>query len=150
MNNMPSTAMHGTSMSMVFTTDHSTPLYSSQWTPDSTGSYAGTCIFVAVLAIISRLLQAHRHLIEVKWHDKAINRRYIVLAHDSTHPAEKAMSFNEPDKSDEALLTMRGSDERVRVLRTSRRGIESQPWRLSVDLPRSCLFVVQAGIGYLL
>jgi hypothetical protein len=138
------------SMSMVFTTDHSTPLYSSQWTPDSTGAYAGTCIFLIVLAIISRLLQAYRHVLELKWHDKAVKRRYVVLAGENVEQREKQLGFADAEKTEEAVLTTRGTEERVRVLRTSRRGIEMQPWRFSTDLPRACVFTVQAGVGYLL
>jgi hypothetical protein len=138
------------SMSMVFTTDHSTPLYSSQWTPNSTGAYAGTCIFLIVLAIMSRLLQAYRHILELKWHDKAVKRRYVVLAGENVEQREKQLGFADAEKTEEAVLTTRGTEERVRVLRTSRRGIEMQPWRFSTDLPRACVFTVQAGVGYLL
>ncbi len=138
------------SMPMVFTTDHSTPLYSSAWTPNGTGSYAGTCIFLIVLAVISRVLQAYRHVLETKWHDKAIKRRYVVIAGETAEQREKQLGFGEAEKSEEAVLTARGLEERVRVLRTSGRGIEIQPWRFSTDLPRACVFVVQAGVGYLL
>lgn len=143
--------MNMTSMakSMVFTTDHSTPLYSSAWTPNSTGAYAGTCIFLALLAVLSRLLLAYRHLLEVRWHDKAIQRRYIVLAGDSAQ-ASKALGTSGVEKREEATLTTHGVDERVRVIRSSRRGIETKPWRLSTDVPRSCLYTIQAGVGYLL
>ena len=137
-------------MAMVFTTDHSTPLFSSQWTPTTTGSYAGTCIFLVVLAIISRLIQAYRHILEVKWHDKAVKRRYVVIAGETTEQREKQLGFGDAEKTEEATLTGRGVEERVRVLRTSRRGIETQPWRFSTDLPRACVFTVQAGVGYLL
>ena len=53
-------------------------------------------------------------------------------------------------KSEEGVLTTRGVDEGVRVVSTAGRGIELQPWRLSTDLPRACLFTVQAGVSYLL
>ena len=138
----------GMSMSMVFTTDHNTPLFSSQWTPTSTGGYAGTCIFLIVLAIISRLIQAYRHVLEIKWHDKAAKRRYVVLAGDNSDSRGRQMGDSE--KSEEATLTARGVDERVKVLRTSRTGVETQPWRFSTDLPRACVFTVQAGVSYLL
>lgn len=136
----------GMSMSMVFTAKHNTPLFSSQWTPTSTGSYAGTCIFLIVLAIISRLLQAYRHVLEIIWHDRAVKRRYIVLG--DAEQRERQMGNSE--KFEEATLTARGVDERVKVLRTSRTGIETQPWRFSTDLPRACVFTVQAGVLYLL
>ena len=140
----------GMSMSMVFTTNHSTPLYSSQWTPTSTGGYAGTCIFLVILAIISRLLQAYRRILEVKWHDKAVRRRYIVLAGETQAERERQQDADGGEKTEEAVLTTRGVDERVRVLRASRRGMETQPWRFSTDHPRACIFTVQAAAGYFL
>ncbi|KAK5175314.1 uncharacterized protein LTR77_000452 [Saxophila tyrrhenica] len=140
----------GMSMPMVFTTDHSTPLYSSAWTPLNTGGYAGTCIFLIVLGIISRLLQAYRHVLEIKWHDRAVKRRYVVIAGETADQREKQLGFGEPHNTEEAVLTSRGVEERVRVLRTSGRGLEMQPRRFSTDLPRACVFVVQAGVGYLL
>lgn len=138
------------SMPMVFTNDHTMPLYSSQWTPSSTGGYAGTCIFLIVLAIISRTIHAYRHVLEMKWHDQATKRRYIVLAGETPEDREKQLTQGNPHGNEEATLTFRGVDERVRVLRTSRRGIETQPWRFSVDLPRAVVFTVQAGVAYLL
>ena len=138
------------SMSMVFTTSHNTPLFSSQWTPTSRGSYAGTCIFLVILAIISRILQSYRHLLEMRFHDKAVKRRYIVVAGETADRREKQLNVTDTEISDEATLTTRGVDERVRVVRASRRGAETQPWRFSTDLPRACLFTVQAGVGYLL
>ncbi|GAB7348059.1 hypothetical protein MBLNU459_g6093t1 [Dothideomycetes sp. NU459] len=138
------------SMSMVFTTAHSTPLYSGGWTPSSSGAYAGTCIFLAILAIIARLLQAWRHTLEIRWHDRAINRRYVVVAGQDGQTERFSDDVNEEKKSDEAVLTVRGMDEKVRVVRSVSRSKESVPWRLSVDLPRACIFTVQAGVGYLL
>lgn len=137
----------GSAMPMVFTDDHSTPLFSSQWTPSSTGSYAGTCIFLLILAIISRVLEAYRHVLEVKWHDVAVRRRYVVVAGET---AERQLGSAEVEKTEEAVLTTRGVDERVRVLRVSRRGVETQPWRFSTDLPRAAVFTVLAGVGYLM
>ena len=151
MNGMHTSGSMGSSMSMVFTTDHSTPLYSSAWTPTGSGSYAGTCIFLVVLAIISRILQAYRHVLELKWHDKAVRRRYVVIAGNSAEQREKQLGPGDgAESNEEAVLTSQGLDERVKVLRRSGRGIEIQPWRFSTDLPRACVFVVQAGVGYLL
>lgn len=138
------------SMPMVFTNDHTMPLYSSAWTPSSTGGYAGTCIFLIILALISRFLHAYRHVLEMKWHDLATKRRYVVLAGETPADREKQLSQGCAEPAEEATLTVRGVDERVRVLRTSRRGVETQSWRFSTDLPRACVFVVQAGVGYLL
>jgi len=144
-------SMSGMSMSMVFTTDHSTPLYSSAWTPTSTGAYAGTCIFLAVLGIISRLLLAYRHILELKWHDKAVKRRYVIVAGDNATERGSQQNLSSSDeKIVQATLTTNGVDERVRVVQSAGRKPQTMPWRFSTDLPRACFFVVQAGVGYLL
>ena len=48
------------SMAMVFFTSASTPLYSESWNPNTTGRYAGTCIFLIVFAAVFRALLALR------------------------------------------------------------------------------------------
>ncbi|CAK4034726.1 Ctr copper transporter [Lecanosticta acicola] len=146
---MSSSSSMMSSMSMVFTTDHSTPLYSSAWTPSTTGAYAGTCIFLILLAVVSRILLAYRGLLERKWHDTAVKRRYIVVAGESAAERQEALSGQ--DKSETAVLTTRGMDENVRVVTNGgTRPRETVPWRFSTDLPRACIFTVQAGVGYLL
>lgn len=47
-------------MAMTFFTSASTPLYSSAWTPNSTGQYAGTCVFLIAFATIFRAFLAVR------------------------------------------------------------------------------------------
>ena len=89
-------------------------------------------------------------MLEVKWHDKAVQRRYVVLAGETAEQRERQMGLDSAEKTEEATLTARGVDERVRVLRTSRKGLETPPWRFSTDLPRACVFTVQAGVAYLL
>lgn len=56
-------------MSMTFFYSLMTPLFSTAWTPATTGQYAGTCIFLIVLAVVHRALVtfrsaffAHTHL----------------------------------------------------------------------------------------
>ena len=140
----------GHSMPMAFTNDHSTPLFSAQWAPSTAGEYAGTCIFLVVLAIISRMLVAYHHIIEAKWHDRAVNRRYISVAGENNADRER-QALPASEKNDEATLTIRGLDEKVKVIRTpTHAGVHITPWRLSTDLPRACIFTVQAGVGYLL
>ncbi|KAH0361962.1 Ctr copper transporter, partial [Aureobasidium melanogenum] len=139
------------SMSMVFTTAHNTPLYSKAWTPTSTGAYAGTCIFLIVLAIISRLLQAWRHTLEQKIHDKAMKRRYVVVAGEQE--GEQSLDDSEAAKEiseKQAILTSRGLDEKVRVITAASRNKETTPWRITTELPRACVYTIQAGLGYLL
>nr|POE59010.1 hypothetical protein CFP56_24280 [Quercus suber] len=132
---------------MVFSNTHSTPLFSQAWTPSSSGGYAGTCIFLVVLAVISRLLLAYRSVLEAKWHDRAVQRRYIMVAGETQADRERQALG---EKGDEAVLTKRGLDESVKVVRTPRGKLQASPWRFSTDLPRACIFTVQAGVGYLL
>jgi len=47
-------------MSMTFFYSIVTPLFSNTWTPATTGQYAGTCIFLIVLAAVHRSLVAFR------------------------------------------------------------------------------------------
>jgi hypothetical protein len=47
-------------MAMTFFTSTNTPLYSLSWSPNSTGQYAGTCIFLIAFAAIFRALLAVR------------------------------------------------------------------------------------------
>ncbi|KAK9783837.1 putative Ctr copper transporter family-domain-containing protein [Seiridium cardinale] len=50
--------MTSAEMAMVFFQSATTPLYSSAWTPSGQGPYAGTCVFLIVLATIHRILHA--------------------------------------------------------------------------------------------
>lgn len=138
-------------MAMTFTNAHNTPLYSDRWTPTTTGGYAGTCIFLIVLAIISRLLLAYRHMVEQKWRDRAVNRRYVFVAGQTEADKERQGANVKGDgQSDEAILTSNGLDERVKVVKGAGRCLETPPWRFTTDLPRAGIFTVQAGVGYLL
>jgi copper transporter 1 len=48
------------SMAMTFFTSTGTPLYSLSWTPNSTGRYIGTCMFLIAFATSFRALLAFR------------------------------------------------------------------------------------------
>lgn len=143
-----SSDMSASNMLMTFYTSTTTPLYSASWSPKSTGGYAGTCIFLVILAIISRGLGTWRHSLEHRWHDKAIGRRYIVVS-DKQRTSDQ-YSDKEREDGSNAVLTVRGVDENVRVIKTHARSREGKPWRLSTDLPRASVFTLQAGVGYLL
>ena len=57
-------------MSMTFFTSFKTPLYATDWTPSSKEQYAGTCIFLIVLAVVLRVLIALRPIFEGRlWTD---------------------------------------------------------------------------------
>jgi len=132
-------------MQMAFFSSYSTPLYSSAWTPRSIGQYAGTCIFLILLAALFRGLFALKHVTEKKWLDRALNRRYVVVS-GKLPEAERASE--DSDGRAATLLTKRGVEETVRVVRRHVR--EVQPWRFSVDAPRAALVTLMVGVGYLL
>ncbi|CAK7217485.1 hypothetical protein SCUCBS95973_003169 [Sporothrix curviconia] len=63
-----SMAMDMSEMSMTFFYSLMTPLFSAAWTPSTTGQYAGTCIFLIVLAVIHRALVAFRSAVFAHTH----------------------------------------------------------------------------------
>ncbi|KAI9749732.1 MAG: Oxysterol binding protein [Chaenotheca gracillima] len=154
MSSMPSSMM-----TMAFYTSTSTPLYSAAWTPRSTGAYAGTCIFLILLATLFRSLFAVRYYLERRWLDKDLNRRYVVVAAPPSSDAQSDSGDEEPateaarvrddrDAKSATLLTVRGVEEEVRVVKRTVRAVPA--WRFSVDFPRAILGTVTVGIGYLL
>ncbi|KAJ5372934.1 Ctr copper transporter [Penicillium concentricum] len=133
------------SMSMVFKNTHDTPLFSNTWTPSSSGSFAGTCIFLIVLAIIDRCLIAFKATMERHWLATHLNRRYVTVAGKST---EAGNIDSDPDAKIASLITAQGVEESVKVVHNITHG--PTPWRFSVDLPRALLFLCIVGISYLL
>lgn len=145
-----SSSSSGHSMAMSFFDAHDTMLFSTQWTPSNAGQYAGTCIFLIVLAIIFCMLNAYRHILEVKWSDRDNSRRYVTVASPNERDQEKEGGLLAEGER-ESTLTVNGVKEQVRVIRTPHKaGVHVKPWRLSTDLPRACIFTVQHGVGYLL
>ncbi|UPK91783.1 hypothetical protein LCI18_002718 [Fusarium solani-melongenae] len=139
---------HGSSsrfiMAMVFQTQRQTPLYSDSWTPESAGAYAGTCIFLAILAIITRCLVAFKTVQEARWLDREAARRYVAV--NGKLPLAEQIASG-PDAR-RMTLTENGVEETVVVV--ERKRAAARPWRFSVDPVRACLDTVIVGIGYLL
>lgn len=132
-------------MESVFFTSTYTSLYSSAWKPKSIGTYAGTCIFLIVLAVIFRCLVAGKTLLEQRLMDKELNRRYVSVRGVPTE-AQRISTDSEGKKM--TLISERGEEEEVRVVR--RRNRPMTPWRFSIDLPRAAYVTVMSGVGYLL
>lgn len=139
-----STTMSSMMMS-VFTVSTSSPLFSKSWTPNSTGSYAGTCIFLIGIATISRILVAAKHILEHRWLDAELDRKYVSIR---GIPTEAESIYKDPKGQSGTLITERGVEEHVRVVRRRRRGVAA--WRFSVDLPRAAYMTVTIGVQYLL
>jgi copper transporter 1 len=131
-------------MAMTFFTATDTPLYSDAWTPSSAGAYAGTCIFLILLAILLRALFTVKSFLEARALAAALKRRYVVVADQQT-ASDKA--FNDSN-SMTGILTTNGLQENVRVVQAPAKNV--QPWRFSVDLPRAAIMTLAAAVGYLL
>lgn len=168
------TSMSG--MSMVFFTATDTPLFSSAWTPQSTGQYAATCIFLIVLSVIFRFLHAIHTIFERRWLSRSLHLRDVVVEGTSetwrnkvvptTQAASPETVLRDSQKytkfsSDSSATSQSGDPPTIlepetvvaanaALLIASRLKRPAQPWRLSVDLPRALLAVVVAGVGYLL
>ncbi|KAL2795910.1 Ctr copper transporter [Aspergillus keveii] len=132
-------------MSMVFTNTHDSPLYSSQWTPASNGSYAGSCIFLIVLAVIGRCLVAFKAYMEQRWFNAHLKRRYVVVAGKAS---EAGRISADRDAKTGTLVTANGVEESVKVV--NRENNEILPWRFSVDFPRALIYLCITGVSYLL
>ena len=71
-------------------------------------------------------------------------RRYIIAGAEAK---EKEGSLSE-DGSNMSVSGQKGSEGNTSVFQ---RNVSSvRPWRMSQDVPRACLDVVIAGVGYLL
>jgi len=111
--------------------------------PSNTGQYAGTCIFLIVLTTIFRALFAVRALQEQKWQRLELNRRYRIAGADEQEQ-DKRFSEEELKRSSFSDKSIDGS------VAVSKKSSAVRPWRISQDVPRACLDVVIAGVGYLL
>ncbi|KAK3938413.1 Ctr copper transporter [Diplogelasinospora grovesii] len=131
-------------MMAVFQNVMATPLYSTSWTPSSTGAYAGTCIFLILLAVTFRGLLALKSVQESRWLDAEQKRRYVVV--NGQAPMAEAMSRDSLAKG--AVLSANGIEENVVVVKKPTKMV--RPWRFSVDPIRALMDTVIAGVGYLL
>lgn len=142
MNSSSSSSMM--SMPMTFYASTMTPLYSDTWAPTNTSTYAGTCIFLIVLATLFRGLLALKGWKETAWLDAEFKRRYVVVAGKPS----KAERISQDSDSKRMILTENGVEEEVMVVKKKSPGV--RPWRLSVDPLRAVMDTVIAGVAYLL
>ncbi|EAQ89850.1 hypothetical protein CHGG_06469 [Chaetomium globosum CBS 148.51] len=144
-----SSSGHSSGHTSVFQTSMATALFSTAWTPSSTGAYAGTCIFLIVLAVIFRGLLALKSWQERRWLDAELARRYVVV--QGKAPLADALARDPAAKNASLVLSENGVEENVVVV--GNRGAAAahvRPWRLSVDPLRAAVDTVVAGVGYLL
>ncbi|KAI1415450.1 Ctr copper transporter family-domain-containing protein [Hypoxylon sp. FL1857] len=121
--------MTSAEMAMVFFQSVTTPLYSTAWTPQGQGSYAGTCIFLIVLALVHGILIAIRSIVFDS--NQALHRHRKVVSSDSDdYPGSRSE------------LESMGNQFRSQW--------NSHPFRVATETARALLEVVIGGIGYLL
>jgi Ctr copper transporter family len=128
---------------MVFFTSTSTPLYSLSWTPTSTGQYAGSCIFLIVLAVVFRSLLFFKARLEQKWLVAEMRRQYIFDSGRVQVKRDMTGGGNTRGTPDAAIV-----DKDVIVARNA--GSAVRPWRISTDGPRAVVDTIIVGVGYLL
>jgi solute carrier family 31 (copper transporter), member 1 len=122
-----SSMMSAQDMAMVFFQSVSTPLISSAWTPSGSGTYAGTCIFLIVLAV------SHRVLIAL---------RCILFERSLGNGSQYKVWLGESD------VWQTGGPERTgQVIRSA---WNSHPFRVGAETCRGVLEVIIGGVGYLL
>ena len=158
MHSMPASSSHGSHsasedmghMIMTFFSAKNTPLYSLAWTPTSTGGYAGTCIFLILLAVIFRVLLTLKSFQEERWLDAELKRRYVTVA--GRGKLAERIRDGSVDGVEEGktgfVMSENGVEEDVVVVR--KRGHITRPWRWSVDLARAGMDTSIAGVGYML
>ncbi|KAK9490195.1 Ctr copper transporter family-domain-containing protein [Lipomyces doorenjongii] len=123
--------------SMSFHTSIFDFLFSKGWTPSSRGQYAGTCIFLIVLAVIYRMTHVLKHRTERYFNARARQfARNIATAH--LQMDQNAGSFEK--SAGEVTI----GPERPLQFRNVR------PWRVSMDIPLSLIQLVLSGVSYLL
>lgn len=144
MSSSSSSSMGG--MAMTFSNTHNTPLFSNLWTPSSDGAYAGTCIFLIILAILDRGLFAFKAIMERRWLAAHLHRRSIAVAGKTS---EAGRIDADPDAKVASLVTADGTQESVKVVQRATT-LEPLPWRFSADFPRALIVLCITGVSYLL
>ncbi|PNS18804.1 hypothetical protein CAC42_5343 [Sphaceloma murrayae] len=117
-----SSMMAMSDMMMTFFTSTSTALYSEDWTPNSTGQYAGTCIFLIALCILFRALVA-------------IRANFVELSYNYRHRHEPSWKHTQIDAKGTGKL---------------KSGQKRFAWLIEEAIPRAVLDTVLAGTSYLL
>lgn len=120
-------------MIMVFFTSYTTPLFSASWNPTSEGQYAGTCIFLIVLAFALRFMLAVKPILEARFWSSNIKRDSDgdgLLEHDEV--------YNKNDTAQVVAVARRDFSRRW------------SGWRVGPSAARATYELAIAGVGYLL
>ncbi|KAK8061724.1 hypothetical protein PG994_008090 [Apiospora phragmitis] len=124
---MPMT-MDMSQMAMIFFQSATSPLFAKAWTPAGPGAYAGTCIFLVVLATLHRVLIAVRNLV------------FETVPH----------GLPKLDTDEEEAAYQRRYGRSAGVLARVRRALHDNPFRIATETARAFSEVIIGGVGYLL
>lgn len=140
-------SMDMSQMAMTFFTSVTTPLYSTAWTPTSDGVYAGTCVFIIVLAVSHRVLIALRNILsEPAGHSAAAAAAAARRRLKAEGGAPQSASSNDGHEED-VYPSRNGTPSFVYRIRQSMR---QNPFRVASETVRGLAEVFISGIGYLL
>ncbi|KAK0387759.1 hypothetical protein NLU13_4004 [Sarocladium strictum] len=126
---MPMSSSTDMTMTMVFFTSTKTPLWSHSFTPESTGQYAGVCIFLIAFAIIFRLLVALR-----------VNIFRVLAALERRQQGGGPLLSTYTAGAGKGASSCAGSDG----------GPPPRPWRAGDTMMTATLDMAIAGLSYLL
>lgn len=120
-------------MSMTFFVSSTTSLFAKAWTPTTSAEYAGTCIFLIVLAVVMRFMLALKPVLEKSIWNTAVGPGGELI------PDEEA-GFQKEDMSVQSPLIHVYGDIRKRWA----------AWRFKTSLGRASFELSLAIVGYLL
>ncbi|TLD10196.1 hypothetical protein PgNI_05422 [Pyricularia grisea] len=133
------------SMSMVFFSSQSTPLFSRAWTPSSPEAYAGTCIFIFLLTIAQYLLIAVRNVVFEKVERQKTATPAETLRDHEARPAA-------PARDDEKSSCLGHHETVTGSLLSAAASVAKQQQRRSrpmIVMARAACEVVISAAGYL-
>lgn len=116
---------------MVFFQSVTSPLFAKAWTPAGPGAYAGTCIFLIVLATLHRVLIAARNIV------------FATVPHGH-------QKLDLTDEEEAAYRRRYGSTGADNALARIRCALRDNPFRMATETARAFSEVVIGGMGYLL
>ncbi|KAI2469992.1 Ctr copper transporter family-domain-containing protein [Annulohypoxylon bovei var. microspora] len=125
--------MDDSPMVMTFFVSSTTSLFSKAWTPTTSAQYAGTCIFLVVLAVFMRFMLALKPVLEKSLWNTAVGPGGELI------PDEEA-GYQKEDTTTRSPLRRVYGDIRKRWA----------AWRLKTSLSRASFELSLATIGYLL
>ncbi|KAI0888796.1 Ctr copper transporter family-domain-containing protein [Annulohypoxylon maeteangense] len=125
--------MGDSQMSMTFFFSSTTSLFSKAWTPTNSAEYAGTCIFLVVLAVIMRFMLALKPVLEKSIWNAVVGSRGQLIPNDEAGYQKGDMATRPP------LMRVYGDMRR-----------RWAAWRFKTSLSRASFELSLATIGYLL